>query len=168
MKGLYVRAAICMIEATSSSAMVAVLTAQKVHATAGRAASSERSRHRPSAGTIGVATARLMHEAGAEIALVDQDAGYAAAKAAELGGIGIGCDVIDPAAVRTAFDSVVGHFGGVDIVVSNAGAAWQGRIGDALYGGATTVGTWTLHPLVLLFVLSGTLMISKTLRIPKL
>jgi rhamnose utilization protein RhaD (predicted bifunctional aldolase and dehydrogenase)/NAD(P)-dependent dehydrogenase (short-subunit alcohol dehydrogenase family) len=82
------------------------------------------------AGTIGVATARLMNEAGAEIALVDQDAGYAAAKAAELGGIGIGCDVIDPAAVRTAFDSVVGHFGGVDIVVSNAGAAWQGRIGE--------------------------------------
>ena len=27
---------------------------------------------------------------------------------------------------------------------------------------------WTLHPLVLLFGLSGTLMISKTLRIPKL
>ena len=46
-------------------------------------------------------------------------------------------------------------------------AAWQGRIGDSLYGGALTLGTWTLHPLVLLFVLSGTLMISKTLRIPK-
>ena len=47
-------------------------------------------------------------------------------------------------------------------------AAWQGRLGSALYGGAWSVGPWTLHPLVLLFALSGTLMISKTLRIPKL
>jgi CDP-diacylglycerol--serine O-phosphatidyltransferase len=46
-------------------------------------------------------------------------------------------------------------------------AAWQGRIGDTLYGGAWTIGPADLHPLTLLFVLSGTLMISKTLRIPK-
>jgi len=31
-----------------------------------------------------------------------------------------------------------------------------------------TLGPWQLHPLVLLFALSGTLMVSKTLRIPKL
>ena len=49
-----------------------------------------------------------------------------------------------------------------------AAAAWQGRLGDALYGGAWTIGPWQLHPLTLLFVLSGSLMISKTLRIPKL
>ena len=47
-------------------------------------------------------------------------------------------------------------------------AAWQGRIGDAIYGGVLTLGPWQLHPLALLFVLSGSLMISKTLRIPKL
>jgi CDP-diacylglycerol--serine O-phosphatidyltransferase len=47
-------------------------------------------------------------------------------------------------------------------------AAWQGRIGDDLYWGKWTLGPWDLHPLALLFVLSGTLMISKTLRIPKL
>jgi CDP-diacylglycerol--serine O-phosphatidyltransferase len=29
------------------------------------------------------------------------------------------------------------------------------------------VGGWDVHPLVLLFVLSGSMMISKTLRIPK-
>ncbi len=46
-------------------------------------------------------------------------------------------------------------------------AAWRDRIGDALYGGAYTVGPWELHPMVLLFVLSGSLMISKTIRIPK-
>lgn len=47
-------------------------------------------------------------------------------------------------------------------------AAWQGRLGESLYGGAIELGPWTLHPLALLFVLSGSLMISKTLRIPKL
>ena len=46
-------------------------------------------------------------------------------------------------------------------------AAWQGRLGDRLYGGVWKLG-WELHPLALLFVLSGSLMISKTLRIPKL
>jgi CDP-diacylglycerol--serine O-phosphatidyltransferase len=47
-------------------------------------------------------------------------------------------------------------------------AAWQQRLGLALYGGAWTLGPWELHPLSLLFALSGTLMISKTLHIPKL
>ena len=49
-----------------------------------------------------------------------------------------------------------------------AAAAWQDRVGTALWGGAWQPMGWTLHPLVLLFGLSGTLMISKTLRIPKL
>jgi CDP-diacylglycerol--serine O-phosphatidyltransferase len=44
--------------------------------------------------------------------------------------------------------------------------AWKGRIGDDLWGGAWHLG-WTLHPLALAFAVSGTLMISKTLRIPK-
>ena len=47
-------------------------------------------------------------------------------------------------------------------------AAWQERIGDALYGGVHAIGPWQFHPLSLLFVLSGSLMISSTLRIPKL
>lgn len=47
-------------------------------------------------------------------------------------------------------------------------AAWQGRIGPAIYGGAQPLAGAVLHPLVLLFALSGTLMVSKTLRIPKL
>ena len=45
--------------------------------------------------------------------------------------------------------------------------AWKGAIDDNLWGGAWSLGPWALHPLVLLFALSGTLMISKTLRIPK-
>jgi CDP-diacylglycerol--serine O-phosphatidyltransferase len=46
-------------------------------------------------------------------------------------------------------------------------ARWQGRTGDALWGGAFALGPWQLHWLSLLYVLSGSLMISKTLRIPK-
>jgi CDP-diacylglycerol---serine O-phosphatidyltransferase len=47
-------------------------------------------------------------------------------------------------------------------------AAWTSHIGENLYWGTWMIGPWELHPLALLFVLSGTLMISKTLRIPKL
>lgn len=47
-------------------------------------------------------------------------------------------------------------------------AAWKERIGDDIYWGVWSLGPADLHPLALLFVLSGTLMISKTLRIPKL
>ena len=81
-------------------------------------------------GTIGFATARAMSLAGAEVALLDIEGAQTAAQ--KLGGaaLAITCDVTDPTAVRYAFDSVAEHFGGVDIVVSNAGAAWQGRIGE--------------------------------------
>jgi CDP-diacylglycerol---serine O-phosphatidyltransferase len=44
----------------------------------------------------------------------------------------------------------------------------QGRVGDELYGGVLQAGPWEFHPLVLLFALSGSLMISRTLHIPKL
>ncbi len=46
-------------------------------------------------------------------------------------------------------------------------AAWQGRIGDQLYFGMVHVGPWQLHPLVMLFFISGSFMIS-TIRIPKI
>jgi CDP-diacylglycerol--serine O-phosphatidyltransferase len=46
--------------------------------------------------------------------------------------------------------------------------AWVGGLGAGLPGGVWQLGPWQLHPLALMFALSGTLMISKTLRIPKL
>jgi CDP-diacylglycerol---serine O-phosphatidyltransferase len=52
------------------------------------------------------------------------------------------------------------------LVVILAIAVWQGRVGDQLWGGVVMLGPWQLHPLVLLFAASGTLMIS-TIRIPK-
>jgi CDP-diacylglycerol--serine O-phosphatidyltransferase len=47
-------------------------------------------------------------------------------------------------------------------------AAWQDRIGQNIYGGVWNLGPWEFHPLSLLFIASGSMMISKTLRIPKL
>lgn len=83
-------------------------------------------------GAIGAATAKAFAQAGAEIALIDRDEAAATARAKEIGGaaLAIACDVTDAASVRAAFDQAVAAFGGIDIVVSNAGAAWQGRIGD--------------------------------------
>ena len=45
-------------------------------------------------------------------------------------------------------------------------AAWQDRLGDQLWGGVMMLGPWHVHPLVLMFAVSGSLMIS-TIRIPK-
>ena len=81
---------------------------------------------------IGAATAKAFAAAGAEVALLDRDDKAAIARANEIGGtaLPLGCDVTDPDSVTRAFDQVVETFGGVDIVVSNAGAAWQGPIGE--------------------------------------
>jgi len=49
-----------------------------------------------------------------------------------------------------------------------AGCAWRGALVDMLPFGAWAIGGCDVHPLSLLYALSGTLMISKTLRIPKL
>ncbi len=47
-------------------------------------------------------------------------------------------------------------------------AAVSGAIGNHLWFGMIRIGPWQLHPLVLMFVVSGSLMISRTLHIPKL
>jgi CDP-diacylglycerol--serine O-phosphatidyltransferase len=53
------------------------------------------------------------------------------------------------------------------LVAVLAVASWTGRIGDALWFGAVRIGPATLHPLALLYFLSGSAMISATLRVPK-
>jgi rhamnose utilization protein RhaD (predicted bifunctional aldolase and dehydrogenase)/NAD(P)-dependent dehydrogenase (short-subunit alcohol dehydrogenase family) len=84
------------------------------------------------AGAIGAATARAFAAAGAEVALFDVNFSAAIEQANAIGGgaLAVACDVTSATSVRQAFDQVVATFGGVDIVVSNAGAAWQGKIGE--------------------------------------
>jgi rhamnose utilization protein RhaD (predicted bifunctional aldolase and dehydrogenase)/NAD(P)-dependent dehydrogenase (short-subunit alcohol dehydrogenase family) len=84
------------------------------------------------AGAIGAATAKAFAAAGAAVALLDLDLAAAreAAKAIAATALPLACDVTDAASVNAAFERIAENFGGVDIVVSNAGAAWQGRIGE--------------------------------------
>ena len=71
----------------------------------------------------------------------------------------------------TGDEGKVSHFEGTPIptslalVVVLAVATWQDRIGERLWFGVVDLG-WQLHPLVLLFAVSGSLMIS-TIRVPK-
>ena len=82
------------------------------------------------AGAIGAATAKALAAEGAAVAILDIDGGAAEKAAAAFKGLGLACDVTKPEDVTRAFAKVCEAFGGVDILVSNAGAAWQGRIGD--------------------------------------
>jgi rhamnose utilization protein RhaD (predicted bifunctional aldolase and dehydrogenase)/NAD(P)-dependent dehydrogenase (short-subunit alcohol dehydrogenase family) len=82
------------------------------------------------AGAIGTATAKALAAEGAAVAILDIDGALAEKAAKPIKGLGFKSDVTKPAEVRDAFAKTCESFGGVDIVVSNAGAAWQGRIGD--------------------------------------
>ena len=81
---------------------------------------------------IGAATAKAFAKEGAEVAVLDRDLEAAQRVAKSIGGaaLAVACDVTDQPSVARAFAAVAEKFGGVDIVVSNAGAAWQGRIGE--------------------------------------
>jgi rhamnose utilization protein RhaD (predicted bifunctional aldolase and dehydrogenase)/NAD(P)-dependent dehydrogenase (short-subunit alcohol dehydrogenase family) len=84
------------------------------------------------AGVIGAATAKAFAALGADVALLDVDGERLGMVAAEIGRavLAVVCDVTDRASVVRAFDRVQTHFGGVDVVVSNAGAARSGRMAD--------------------------------------
>lgn len=82
------------------------------------------------AGEIGQASARAFRAAGAEVALLDLDLDAVKKVAGDVGGIALQCDVTDDRSVSVAFEEIALAFGGVDILLSNAGAAWQGRIGE--------------------------------------
>ena len=80
------------------------------------------------AGGIGAASVRAFAAQGAEVAVLDLDLRAATSVTDTVGGLGLACDVTNPESVRAAFDTVCETYGGVDIIVSNAGAAWQGDI----------------------------------------
>ena len=74
---------------------------------------------------IGFETARQLHMRGASVAVVDLDPEQSREAAERIGerAIGIGTDVTDHAAIMAAVAETVERFGGLDVVVANAGIA---------------------------------------------
>ncbi|HMS61413.1 MAG TPA: short-chain dehydrogenase/reductase [Solirubrobacteraceae bacterium] len=74
---------------------------------------------------IGFATAQLLARRGASVVVVDLDDDAARAAASQIGdaALGIGADVTDRAAMQRAVASTVERFGGLDVVMANAGLA---------------------------------------------
>jgi NAD(P)-dependent dehydrogenase (short-subunit alcohol dehydrogenase family) len=78
---------------------------------------------------IGLATARALVARGASVAIVDLDAAAAEQAAAQVHdskAIGLAGDVTDRGAMQRAVATVVERFGGLDVVVANAGIASRG------------------------------------------
>ncbi|UKA76343.1 SDR family NAD(P)-dependent oxidoreductase [Arthrobacter sp. FW306-07-I] len=74
---------------------------------------------------IGAATAKLLQERGAEVAVLDLNPDQAPA-----GVKAIHCDVSDYASVRRAIEEAAEQLGGIDVVANNAGVGAQGTIED--------------------------------------
>ncbi len=98
---------------------------------------------------IGRATAHLFAQQGANVVLVDlngealEEAGTALQKESKAGVTWRAVDLTDEDAVAASFDDAVQTYGGVDILISNAGNALQGRIGDV--DSATLRGSFDLN-----------------------
>ncbi|HHL22058.1 MAG TPA: SDR family NAD(P)-dependent oxidoreductase, partial [Aliiroseovarius sp.] len=84
------------------------------------------------AGAIGLATAQAFAARGASIFLVDlsQEALDSALETLGPGHGGIAMDITADGAAKAAIQAATERFGGLDILVSNAGAAWTGAIAE--------------------------------------
>lgn len=92
---------------------------------------------------IGKATATRLAADGACVVVADLDLEKATAVAAELGStdvaIGVRCDVTDPDQITAAVEAAVLAFGGLDLVVNNAGLSLSKPLLE------TTVDDWDLQ-----------------------
>jgi meso-butanediol dehydrogenase/(S,S)-butanediol dehydrogenase/diacetyl reductase len=79
---------------------------------------------------IGAATARRFVAEGAKVVVTGRRKEPLDAIAEETGGIAVPGDVTDPEHAPAAVRSAVGTFGGLDVVVANAGTGFGGTAGD--------------------------------------
>jgi len=77
---------------------------------------------------LGAATARMLAEHGARVALLDMDVDAARAVAESLGGVAIACDVTDAAQAEQAVAAARAEQGEAAILVNCAGIAPAGRV----------------------------------------
>ncbi|GAA2725228.1 SDR family NAD(P)-dependent oxidoreductase [Cellulomonas aerilata] len=76
---------------------------------------------------IGLSTARTLADRGARVAVLDLPHALEGLPAPL---VGVPTDVRDDAAVREAVEAVAARFGGIDVVVNNAGIGAQGTVAD--------------------------------------
>jgi 2-deoxy-D-gluconate 3-dehydrogenase len=72
-------------------------------------------------GGIGLAMARALREAGAEVAIAGRDAAKNAAAANEIGAVSLACDLREESACRAMVDQAAQRLGRLDVLVNNAG-----------------------------------------------
>ena len=84
------------------------------------------------AGAIGLASAQAFAALGANVFLVDLSPEALVTALADLGPqhAGIAQDITANGAAQQAVEACINRFGGLDILVSNAGAAWTGNLVD--------------------------------------
>ncbi len=77
---------------------------------------------------LGAATARELARQGAKVAVLDRNADGAKAVAAEIGGIGIGCDITDTTSVTAALEAARAAHGPARMLMNVAGIGTARRI----------------------------------------
>ena len=103
---------------------------------------------------IGRAVCReVMRRGAAGVVVVDLDGALAEATAAELGGLGLPCDVADEASVQRAVAAAESRYGRIDVLVSNAGFGAKALdLDDALSTpNATWARMWDVHVMAHLY-----------------
>jgi rhamnulose-1-phosphate aldolase/alcohol dehydrogenase len=108
---------------------------------------------------IGLATAHALAGQGANVVIADLDPKRVAAVATELGGpdraVGVAVDVTDESKVAAALTEAVLAFGGIDLVVNNAGITRAGSVAD------TSLADWDLQYQIMP---RGAFVVTKTLE----
>ncbi len=90
---------------------------------------------------IGEALVRAMAKAGARVVIADLNEGAAQTLAAEVGGLGVECDVTNEADIQSVVAKAEERFGPVDVFVSNAGL---GR-GEPSHAASASNEVWQLN-----------------------
>ena len=81
-------------------------------------------------GTIGFATYKMFKSYGAEVVLLDNNLKRLNELQKKIDDLCINCDVTNKKSIKNAFKQICEKFGGIDILISNAGTAPSGVIGE--------------------------------------
>jgi len=83
-----------------------------------------------STGTIGLETYKIFKSYGAEVILLDYNLERLRDLQSKIKELCIHCDVRNKKSVKKAFNQICERYGGIDILISNAGTAINGAIGE--------------------------------------